>query len=122
MDTAEHVAGTLMFLGGGAVYFWLMIAIHPGRWSWWFSSGLYCITGVLILGFLGTHFLSASDAGVTLEWVAFMTQSVSFSAFFAVHSFRAFEAPRPSAVELSPLIATPVWRGRGEAEVESGLI
>ena len=120
----EHTVGTSVFFVGSGVYYAMVVNMRaraPARV--WFAVALYVCEAGLVTGFAVTHFAGLWAAEAAVEWAGFMVQSVYFAAFFAVHSFRGLKgAPRPTGVELSPLLAAPVWRGPAEREVESGLI
>jgi hypothetical protein len=124
METAEHVVGTCMFLGGTACYVAMMVAVGDGRWAACFSGGMYAVTTGLAVAFLVTHLMGDMEASATVEWLGFMAQALGFTVFFALHSFREggdslWPGPHPSqraSGELASLLHT------GEAEVASGLI
>ena len=118
METAEHVVGTCLFLGGTALYAAMMISVAPGRWSGLFLSGMYTVTAGLAIAFLVTHVMGAIVASATVEWLGFMAQAAFFATFFALHSFKDEPWPRARGVELSPLLHAT---GQ-QSEVASGLI
>lgn len=97
VGTVDHVTGTLIFLCGTAMYFVLMIDMRSeSKYAEAFTSFLFAISGGMAVGFVVTQWTGSEEASATVEWLGFMMQSVCFTAFFALHSFREARAwPTP---------------------------
>jgi hypothetical protein len=103
METADHVAGTMVYLAGTSVYFVMAIDMRvEGRYGEFFVIALFVMTLGLGIAFISTHLVGNLSASATVEWIGFMCQSLCFVSFFAVHSFREENTGEKAARSLKP--------------------